>query len=62
MKKVKLILAGVLIIVGMTLALKSLSMTGYAIGNISPGIGSVLGIVLIVMGILVYLASVFDFD
>ncbi len=61
MKKVKLILAVILIIVGITLALKSLSMTGYTVGNISQGVGSILGLILIILGTLVYLASVFDF-
>jgi len=61
MKKVKLILAVILIGVGMTLALKSLSVTGYAIGNLSQEVGSILGLVLIIAGILVYLTSVFDF-
>jgi hypothetical protein len=61
MKKVKLILAIILVGVGMTIALKSLSITGYAIGNLSQGLGSILGLVLIIAGILVYLTSVFDF-
>lgn len=62
MKKVTFILGGVLITVGIIIALKSLSITGYAVGNISQGIGSILGLILIVIGMLVYLVSIFDFD
>jgi hypothetical protein len=52
-KKVKMFLGLTLVVVGLLVSLKSLSMTGNVIGNINNGISSIFGLILILAGMLV---------
>lgn len=58
----KFLLGLLLVATGIIISLKSLSLTGQVIGNVSSGVGSILGVILIIAGALVYLAGVFDFE
>jgi hypothetical protein len=53
----KYLLGGLLIVLGVAIGWNSISMTGNVVGSSNQGIGSILGLALIIGGMLVFLAK-----